>query len=159
MTPTTPLAQNNNFNFVGTCQIICLDVNCINPLSCIIQNNQIKLTLPYLSTITYKLQFTILNPSFVDITGIAGQIENENGLIYGIGIANNVFTVSPISILPADINLHWGIPLNIVQNTMGLGLFVDGGWNTIDIGFKISQLTMIGNQFKVKMYVGASSVL
>lgn len=55
-----------------------------------------------------------------------------------MGITNNVFTVSAISILPSGTNLYWGIPLDIVQNTMGLGLFVDGGWNTIDIGFKLS---------------------
>jgi hypothetical protein len=42
---------------------------------------------------------------------------------------------------------------------MGLGIFVDGGWNTMDVGFTISQTTMIGSQFKVFLYVGSSSVL
>jgi hypothetical protein len=42
---------------------------------------------------------------------------------------------------------------------MKLGIFVDGGWNTVDIGFTLSSITMIGSQFSLKLYVGASRVL
>lgn len=55
--------------------------------------------------------------------------------------------------------LHWGIPWNIVDTDMNLGLFVDGGWNTVDLGFYLSSVTAIGSQFSVQLYVGASSVL
>jgi hypothetical protein len=160
ITPSTPLLQNSNFNFIGSCQLVCSNITCLNPLSCIIQDNQIQLLLPYLPASTsFTLQFTVLNPSFVDTTGLAVQIKSSYGVIAGLGIANNLFTVSPISITAAGVNLHWGIPLSTVQNAMGLGLFVDGGWNTIDVGFSISQITMIGTQFTVQLYVGATSVL
>ena len=46
--------------------------------------------------------------------------------------------MNPIAISAGGVNLHWGIPLSIVEGTMGLGIFVDGGWNTIDIGFMVS---------------------
>lgn len=159
ITSSSPLLQNNNFNFIGTCQIICSASSCVNPLSCIIQNNQVLLNLASLSATTLTIQFTILNPSFVDTTGLAAQITTNNGIIAGLGITNNIFTVNPITITASGVNLHWGIPLNTVQTTMGLGLFVDGGWNTLDIGFTVSQVTMIGTQFILQLYVGASSVL
>lgn len=42
---------------------------------------------------------------------------------------------------------------------MNLGLFVDGGWNTVDLGFTVGGVSAIGSQFTVSMYVGASRVL
>lgn len=42
---------------------------------------------------------------------------------------------------------------------MGLGLFVDGGWNTVDVGFTVTSVTMIGTQFMLKLYVGATNVI
>jgi len=42
---------------------------------------------------------------------------------------------------------------------MGLGLFVDGGWNSIDIGFTLSDFTVIGGQFILVLQVGAYQVL
>lgn len=61
--------------------------------------------------------------------------------------------------MPAEVYLHWGIPLNVVSSQMMLGLFVGGGWNTIDIGFTLSSVTPIDCQFSVSLFVGASSVL
>jgi hypothetical protein len=80
---------------------------------------------------------------------MAVEVQSSNAAVSGIAINNNLFSVSPISIISPDVNLHWGIPLSVVQGAMGLGLFVDGGWNTIDIGFYVSQITMIGTQFSV----------
>jgi len=42
---------------------------------------------------------------------------------------------------------------------MGLGLFLDGGWNTISVKFSLSHRTKIGTQFTVKINVGASYVM
>jgi hypothetical protein len=53
--------------------------------------------------------------------------------------------VDPIAIIPESVNLHWGIPLATVQS-LGLGLFIGGGLNTIDIGFKVSDQSPIGTQ-------------
>jgi hypothetical protein len=53
--------------------------------------------------------------------------------------------VDPITIIADTVNLHWGIPLATVQS-LGLGLFVGGGLNTIDVGFKISDQSPIGIQ-------------
>jgi len=101
----------------------------------------------------------MMNPNFVNSTGIAALLYDNNGALKGIGIANNLFSVLPISIISAGVNLHWGIPLNIAVNQMGLGLFKDGGWNTIEVGFTLSDITGIGSQFTVSVYVGASFVL
>lgn len=159
ITAASPIVQNDNFNFVGKCQVICSSASCISPLSCNVQNNQVLLYLPSLPSAALTIQLTILNPGFVDITGLAAQITTNNGIIAGLAITNNILTVNPIAISAAGVNLHWGIPLNTVQTVMGLGLFVDGGWNTLDIGFTLSQVTMIGTQFKLTLYVGATSVL
>lgn len=52
LTVSTPLLQNDNFNFVGSCSLKCSLVSCMNPLSCTIQNNQLQLVLPYLAAAT-----------------------------------------------------------------------------------------------------------
>lgn len=107
----------------------------------------------------YTVEFDVLNPNFVDKTGLAAEIYDSNGLIKGITILNDIFSTIPITILPAAVYLHWGIPWNIVNTNMGLGLFVDGGWNTVDLGFYLSSVTAIGSQFTAQLYVGASFVL
>jgi len=144
---------------IGSCQTVCNNVSCIQPLYCIVENNQIQLSLPYLDNFNHTLSFTMMNPNFVNSTGIAALLYDNNGALKGIGIANNLFSVLPISIISAGVNLHWGIPLNIAVNQMGLGLFKDGGWNTIEVGFTLSDITGIGSQFTVSVYVGASFVL
>ena len=70
-----------------------------------------------------------------------------------------VHVLQLIGRLPAPAFLHWGIPLDVVTNTMALGLFVGGGWNTLDFGFTLSSVTAIGSQFVVTMYVGATRLL
>ena len=42
---------------------------------------------------------------------------------------------------------------------MKLGLFANGGWNSIDIGFTLSSTTMIATQFSLTLYVGATRIL
>lgn len=159
LSASTPLIQNSNFSFFGTCRIICSSASCITQISCEAINNQIKLVLPSLSSLVYTVEFYVLNPNFVDTTGIAAEIYDPNGLIKGISIYNNLFTTTAITILPATVYLHWGIPWSVVNANMSLGLFVDGGWNTIDLGFTLDSVTTIGSQFTVRVYVGASFVL
>jgi hypothetical protein len=112
-----------------------------------------------LDNLNHTLSFTVMNPNFVDTTGMAALLHDNNGALRGIGISNNLFSVSPISIIAAGVNLHWGIPLSVAVSSMGLGLFKDGGWNTIDVGFTLSDITGIGSQFVLSVYVGASFVL
>jgi hypothetical protein len=66
--------------------------------------------------------------------------------------------VPSISILSAGVALQWGIPLNVLMSEMGLGLFYNS-WNIIDCAFRVSQITSIGSQFTVYLYVGATSIL
>lgn len=102
-----------------------------------------------MDSFNHTLSFTITNPNFVDTTVIAAFINDNNGDLKGIGIANNLFSVKPISIIAAGVNLHWGIPLSTVVTQMGLGVFIDGGWNTIEVGFTLSDITGIGSQFSL----------
>ena len=67
--------------------------------------------------------------------------------------------VSAINLVSGGVNLFWGIPYSIADAEMNLGLFVDGGWNNIDIGWSVDETTMISSQFSVNIYVGASNVL
>ena len=46
LTSGTPLQQNNNFKFIGSCQVICDSTACLPALSCSTQNNKITLVLP-----------------------------------------------------------------------------------------------------------------
>ena len=60
-------------------------------------------------------------------------------------MANIVSQLSPqpITITQDVMKLFWGVPYSIATQPMsiggmGLGIFIDGGINTIEIGFKIN---------------------
>lgn len=67
-----------------------------------------------------------------------------------------MFETKSIAIVPDQVLLFWGIPLDEVIAQMNLGLFIGGGWNTIEVGFKVAQTVPIGSQLTFRLHVGAS---
>lgn len=70
-----------------------------------------------------------------------------------------MFQTESIPLVADSLLLFWGIPLDEVVAQMGLGIFVGGGWNVLDIGFKVAQTVPIGSQLTFRLYVGASEIL
>lgn len=100
--------------------------------------------MPSFNVLSYRLLINILNPPFVDSVGIVASV-SINSLKTALTIAPSVLMVDAITIIADSVNLHWGIPLATVQS-LGLGLFVGGGLNTIDVGFKVSDQSPVGIQ-------------
>jgi hypothetical protein len=100
----------------------------------------------------------VINPVFMDSAGIAVVVE-QGGVVMAAGGSSSVLLVEEIEVLPAEIYLLWGVPLDIVVNEMQMGIFIGGGWNNIDLGFTLGITSPFGLQLTVHFYLGASSVL
>ena len=105
--------------------------------------------MPTIDSQDYQLEFTVMNPNQAYSTGIVALLAPANGQVQAIGFKSNVLRVEEISLISDDLNLFWGIPWGTVSSEMNLGIFVDGGWNTLDIGWQVTKTTMIGSQFSI----------
>jgi hypothetical protein len=144
----TPETKVLDFQFQGPCYFICqTTVSCINAVSCTVKPDKIEVNIAELIlNQKYVLRFTVLNPPYKKI--------NKNFLLWSDGVGTiydtvNVVTslsTTPISITiqEDDLKLFWKLPHSVVRDNMGLGFFMDGGINTVEVGFQISSGSPFG---------------
>ncbi len=138
-----PLTQN--FEFQGTCYFICQSsVSCITAQYCTVTKDKIQVKIAQMKTATkYVLRFSILNPPYQAIKNLLLWVDN-NGTSQDMANIVTQFSTQPITITSDELKLFWKIPYSTVVSSMGLGFFVDGGINTVEVGFMIDKSSPFG---------------
>jgi len=91
----------------------------------------------------YVLRFSVLNPPYQASKNIMLWADS-NGTSQDMANIVNQLSTQPITITEDEMKLFWRVPYSIatqpmsIVGGMGLGIFIDGGINTIEIGFKIN---------------------
>lgn len=88
------------------------------------------------------MRFSVLNPPYVATKNIMLWVDSTGTSQDMANIVSQLST-QPITIAYDEMKLFWKVPYSTVvqpmsSGGMGLGIFVDGGINTIEIGFKIN---------------------
>jgi hypothetical protein len=130
-----------DFQFQGTCYFICQStISCINALSCNVKADRIEVNIAELvMNQKYVLRLTVLNPPYE---------ATKNFLLWSDAVGSTYDTVNvitsltttpiSISILEDDLKLFWKLSHSVVRDHMKLGFFLNGGINTVEVGFQIT---------------------
>jgi hypothetical protein len=149
---STTAPKLNDFQFQGTCYFVCQsNITCITALSCTVKPDKIEVSISELTMNQfYVLRFTVLNPPYQSppLGGV------RNFMLWSDAVGNAYDTVNvvpslsttPIDIIVAenDLKLFWKLRHSDVRDLMGLGFFIGGGINTVEVGFMISSGSPFG---------------
>lgn len=78
----------------------------------------------------YVLRLSVLNPPYQATKNIMLWVDS-NGTSQDMANIVGQLQTQPITITSQEMKLFWKIPYSIVTTNMGLGIFVNGGINTV----------------------------
>ena len=110
-----------------------------------------------IATQKYVLRFSVLNPPYEASANFLLWVDHVGTAFDMATVVTPAVSTSRISILEDPLKLFWKLPVASLPD--GLGFFIDGGINTVEVGFRISASSPFGEVLQVEINLGTAEVI